>query len=63
LEGIFVDGKEMIIFYDDGTSVAKKIGTIISKDNNFIVIRIEDKDVSIPIGRIVRMEEINDEQK
>lgn len=53
-----MDGN-VVIFYEDGTSVAKKIGKIISKDANFIVLKIDDKNVSIPISRIVRMEEIS----
>lgn len=55
-----MDGKMVTLFYDDGTSVAKKIGIVISKDSDFVVMRIENKDVSIPTSRIIRMEEISD---
>ena len=54
-----MEGKSVVLFYDDGASVAKKIGKVISKDSDFVVIRIDNKDVSIPTSRIIRMEEDN----
>ena len=58
---VSMEGNNVVLFYDDGASVAKKIGKIISKDNSFVVIRIDDKDVSIPTARIIRMEEDNND--
>jgi hypothetical protein len=52
----YVD-KNVILFYDDGSSVSRKSGRVVSIDEGFIFIEAEEKPpIAIPISRIVRIE-------
>jgi hypothetical protein len=48
--------KEIVIFYDDGVQVSKKIGNLVSFNEKFLHLKISDSEVLIPINRVVRIE-------
>lgn len=49
-------GKEVAIFYDDGQSVVRKDGVLEREDNGWIYLTINDKSISIPKSRVIRIE-------
>jgi len=48
--------KKVIVFYDDGRGVSKKIGKLTFIGENLLFLEISKSDVIIPINRVVRIE-------
>jgi hypothetical protein len=53
MEGI---GKEIKLFYDDGSRITIKIGVLKAADESFVSLTVNGKVEVIPTSRIVRME-------
>lgn len=54
-------GKKVVVFYDDGTSVSRKDGTLVKQTEDFIYLQssVNSSIILIPLDRLVRIE-IND---
>jgi len=48
--------RAITIFYDDGQAVSKKVGLLVSMDNDFLYIKTSNDNLAIPKNRVVRIE-------
>ena len=48
---------EITLFYENGTAVSKKIGKFVNVTDRFLMIEVSGKFITIPVSRIVRIEE------
>jgi uncharacterized protein (UPF0248 family) len=48
--------KKVVVYYDDGKQVSKKVGVLSSIGEKFLFLKVSDNDIILPIERIVRIE-------
>jgi len=59
LEGNILIGRNVCVYFDDGTSITRKDGSVLAISDNYIVFKDYNLTQLIPFSRVIRIVEKN----